>query len=390
MISVEQALNLINSNSSELGIEVKQLLEGLNQILAETINSSIDMPPFNQSAMDGYAINKHAENKYTLVGEIQAGDHNQYQFKAGEAMRIFTGAPVPENTTFVAQQELVEKINEREIVLKSEFQINQNIRFKGEQIRKGQVALTHGQLINVASIGFLAGLGISEIPIIKKPKIAFLTTGNELVDPNQKLQHGQIYESNSIMLNAALRQYNFTCNQLEKTNDNFENTKHKIELLFKDHDVILISGGISVGDYDFVKKSLEELGVKEIFYKIKQKPGKPIFFGTKSSKYVFALPGNPASSLTCFYIYVLPLLNKLMGKIFEGCQIKNFKLTESFTKTNSLSLFLKGRYHNDEVTILPNQSSAMLNSFAEANCLIYIPEEKMKVEKNENVNVFVF
>lgn len=388
MISVSEALALIEEKIILLDSMELALSKSLNYVLAENVYSKIDMPPFNQSAMDGYAVCQHQSNTYSLIGEIQAGDNYSTALKPGEAIRIFTGASVPVGTSFVAQQELVSRLDGNNIELQKPFNENQNIRLKAEQIKEGELALEKGSVLNPSAIGFLATLGIEKVIVFKKPSIGILVTGNELVSPDKNLLPGQIYESNSIMLKNALHSHDFEDISMLRCSDSIQEIESAIEKLLS-HDVVLISGGISVGDYDFVKPCLEKKSVQEIFYKVRQRPGKPFYFGVKNQKLIFALPGNPASTLTCFYIYVLPALNKLIGKSFNGLNKFQFKLKNNYDKTVSLGLFLKAFYQNDTVQILANQSSAMLNSFAAANCLIYLPEELTTIKDGELVDAFL-
>jgi molybdopterin molybdotransferase len=390
MISVEQALNIIDSKTTPLLKQKIQLEDALNFVLTESVPSPINMPPFRQSAMDGYALNYSAViSEYKLVGEIAAGSGNQFKLNAGEAVRIFTGAAVPDSANVVAQQEIVNRI-ENKFTLTKEIQVGMNIRLVGEQIKTGAIALEKNTLLNPAAIGFLATLGFTEVVVYSKPKIGLLTTGDELVKPGTPLSYGQIYESNSLMLTTSLQQYQHNKPELIKVKDDLASTQKALADLIQKNEVILISGGISVGDYDFVKTALENLGVTEEFYKIKQKPGKPIFFGTLGSKLIFALPGNPASALTCFYVYVLPALNKLAGKNFEGLKKVQRKLKNSYQKKSGLAHFLKSVSDDEFVQISDSQSSAMLNSFALANGLVFLDEAIETVNAGSVIDVILF
>jgi molybdopterin molybdotransferase len=390
MISVEQALKIIDSKTTPLLKQNIQLQDALDFVLAESVLSPINMPPFRQSAMDGYALNyDESISEYILIGEVAAGSGQEFNLELGEAVRIFTGAAVPDSANLVAQQEIVNRI-ENNFTLTKEVQVGLNIRSVGEQIKVGATALEKGMTLNPAAIGFLATLGITEVEVFSKPKIGLLTTGNELIKPGTQLSHGEIYESNSLMLETVITQHHHNKPELVKVKDDLTATQNALSDLIQKNDVILISGGISVGDYDFVKTALENLGVKEEFYKIKQKPGKPIYFGTLNQKMIFALPGNPASALTCFYIYVLPALNKSAGKKFEGLKTVKRKLKNAYHKKSGLAHFLKSVCDDEFVEISDSQSSAMLNTFAVANGLTFLPEETENVEAGNNVDVYLF
>lgn len=386
MIQVEEALSIIAQNSTTMPVQKIQVSKSLGYILAETVYSPIAMPPFRQSAMDGYAFIHSEKHQYDIVGIVQAGDHSKIKLKEKEAVRIFTGAHVPDNADTVIMQEHV-MATENSILITRMPEQYANVRHKGEQIGEEEVVFKANTLITPAAIGFLACLGITEVEVYKKPKVAILVTGNELVKPGEKLSKGKIYESNSVMLQAALQTIGVKKTKIYKVKDNLKATKKALKEILKKHDIVLISGGISVGDYDFVKEALLENGVKELFYKINQKPGKPMFFGSKNDTLVFALPGNPASSLTNFYIYVYPAIKNRMG--FKDIHLKKMlrKLNDNITNTTGKTLFLKALYDETHVTVLDGQSSAMLNTFAIANSLLVVPNEVESLEKGQLVTL---
>lgn len=374
MISVEEAKSLIANHTSSLRSVRLDVAESIGYVLAEDILSPIDMPPFPQSAMDGYALGnglKKEGSHYRLIGEVAAGRPVQFELKAGECVRIFTGAAVPESATAVVQQEWIERDGDT-IILQRDVAERMHIRPKGEQMKTDQVALEKGTLIAPGSIGFLHMLGITSVNVYAKPKTTILITGNELVEAGTELNHGQIYESNSQMLISALHREG-TDSESHRISDSLHETIETIGHALETNDLIIITGGISVGDHDYVGTALTELGVKQVFYKVAQKPGKPLFFGTKDGKAVFALPGNPAASLTCFYEYVLPVLRKFYGR--KDVWLPSFQLP--LAEQNSIrplgrAQFLKAMVRNGSVEILEGQSSAMLNTFALANALVYV------------------
>jgi len=384
MISVEQALKTIDENVSVAKAIQMNLSKALGYVLAEDITSPIDMPPFPHSAMDGYAVKLNGTNTFNLVGEVKAGDGHEPQLNQGEAIRIFTGAPVTASADLVVRQEdcnVVENVLEVNPLPKT----GANIRPKAEQTVSGDIALRKGQAINAAAIGYLATLGVTEVSVFPKPKVAILVTGNELVAPGQELNYGQIYESNAIMLQSALTNYGIEQSDVYRVKDDYESTRDELSKMLSSYDVILCSGGISVGDYDFVGKALIELDVKEIFYKIKQKPGKPLFFGKKENALVFALPGNPAAALTCFNVYVIKALNLLTGKRPQGLVRIKKNITTDFSRKGDRAQFLKGSICGNEVAIMEGQSSAMLHTYALSNTLVFIPLEMTSVKKGEPV-----
>jgi molybdopterin molybdotransferase len=262
---------------------------------------------------------------------------------------------------------------------------NTNVRPVGEQIKAGDIALKKGVVLNEAAIGFLASLGISEIKVYKRPKVTILVTGNELQQLGEKLADGQVYESNSLTLKMALQRVGIKKVNISQVEDDLEQTTLAIKKCLEKSDIVLISGGISVGDYDFVKQALENNGVTEIFYKVNQRPGKPLWFGATDTTNVFALPGNPASSLSCFYLYVLPLIKSQMG--YAHCHLPRSvaTATEDIKNATGKTLFLKGNVADGKATLLTGQASSMLKSFAVCNALLMIPEHIKLIEKGEKL-----
>lgn len=388
MISVNDAIGRILHTTKALeSIEIS-ISEALGYSLSEDISSPIDMPPFDNSAMDGYAIHEWDSNTYEVIDEIQAGaDATQIVLQPGQAARIFTGAMVPESATSVVKQEITER-NGNSISITEAFKSGGNIRRKAEQIASGSVALKAGTKLNAAAIGFLGMLGIEKVNVYRKPVIKILITGDELVDAGNELKPGQIYESNAITLISALKELGFDATSV-RVKDNYEDTFNLVKELLRECDLLLTSGGISVGDYDFVGKAMIENGVHQEFYKVKQKPGKPLFYGFTESCHVFALPGNPASALTCTYIYVYPALLRMIGSKDLTLPIMSLRVANSYTKNLGFTHFLKGRIRNGNVESLEHQSSSMLDSFAQANCIIMVPQESAGFEPETRVDVYL-
>jgi len=300
--------------------------------------------------MDGNAL-CGISKEYHIIGEVAAGDTGQFKLKEGEAVQIFTGAKVPKNTTAVMMQEKT-RVTGNKLFLEQEPKKGQSIMKKGEELKKKQVVFEKGYTITPAGIGMIGSLGIDEVEVFKKPVINLITTGNELVKPGKPKLEGQIYESNSYALASSCENYGFTCMDKMQIEDDLEVIKTGITESLETADVLILSGGISVGDYDFVKQALEENGVEEQFYKVFQKPGKPLYFGRKEDKFVFALPENPASSLSCFYIYVLPLLFQLSGSKKAGLERYSFSVSHEYENRLDRSSFLKAKITNGKVEIL--------------------------------------
>ena len=389
MISVEQAKQTVVDNVDVIqNSELKLVTEASGCTLSRDIISPINMPPFRQSAMDGYALSLHEDNTYTINGEVKAGDHHHPKLKTGEAIRIFTGAPVPDSANAVIMQEKTRADNYT-LIIDTNVSINDNIRALGEQVTKNELALHKGTQLTSAALAFLTSLGITEVQVYKKPSIAIIVTGNELAEAGQSLKYGQIYESNALMLKTALNNLGHKKVALFKVADNYVDTLRLLDATISNHDMILVSGGISVGDYDFVGKALQELKVKQLFYKVKQKPGKPLFFGKKDGTIIFALPGNPGAALSCFYVYVYIALQSMSGNSNLSLANTIAKSKTDYIKKGDRGQFLKAIYYNGTVEILDGQNSSMLHTFALANALVYLPETSDSIKQDDNVEVII-
>ena len=398
MISVEEAKKIITENIIALQPVQLPLQKAAGKILAEDVYSSVDIPAFPQSSMDGYAFlfsQWQQHKKLIIEGEIAAGSEAEILLAEGKAIRIFTGAPVPPGADTVVMQEKVTVQNSTLIIEDKAIRQGTNVRPKGSEMKAGELALKKGGLLSPAAIGFLAGIGISAIKVFPHPSISIIITGKELQQAGNPLQYGQVYESNSFTLTSALHQLHMNDVKIFRTDDDLEILTGILQQALQQTDVVLLTGGISAGDYDFVLQAATNCGVTKLFHKIKQRPGKPLYFGKKArlndlvgqeNKLVFGLPGNPSSVLTCFYEYVLTALSILTGQQLI-LQTINAPIEKPFSKTNTLTHFLKGFYNGETVSVLDAQESYRLSSFAKANCLIKIDEEVTQCNKGEMVEV---
>ena len=389
MIAVEEAIDLVLKNSFPLEkTEILPINQCLNRNLAKAVKAPIDLPSFRLSSMDGYALCLHHSNSYSIVDEVKAGDAVNPSLKLGECVRIFTGGVVPDSAdAVIVQEKTIRKQNL--LTIKTLVKKGQNIRLIGSQVQKGDFPLEKGQVLQASGLAFLKSLGIGEVEVVRSPKVTIIITGNELIPSSEPLTRGKIYESNSILLQAALHQQGIENQLVSFAEDSLKATISALKKAFLSADVVLVSGGISVGDYDFVKQALKELEVKEIFYKVRQRPGKPLFFGKKDQGFVFALPGNPASTLSCFYVYVLPLIARLKGSKSDGLIRASIPLAHDFSSEEPRALFLKATVQNQNVSILDRQHSSMLVSFAKANALVYIPEQGVRLKKGALVETLL-
>lgn len=351
------------------------LIDSLGRHLAEDLLAEYDAPMFDNSAMDGYALCDPSETlkEFTVVGRIAAGDLAEITLSEGEAVRIFTGAPTPKGATTVVMQEHVDR-HENTIRLHNEPRNGMNIRYCGEEVKKGSIILSKYREMTAATIALCASQGYSDVPVFDGLSIAVLSTGSELIPQSESLSAGKIYDANRFMLQAWLsRSHHVYDAGIVK--DHYEATKAKLLALSEAHDVILLSGGASVGEEDHVGRAIEELG-QLTGWKIAIKPGKPFGWGKIGRASVFMLPGNPVSAYVTFYLFVYPLLQKSIGAQ-SGNSFKGIAKFER-DKLEPRREFLRGIFNINEkggyeLTIAKGQGSAMLSGLAIANCLIEIP-----------------
>lgn len=391
MISVTRARQLLLQAVHPLqeGIDLP-VQEALGFVLAENVFSPLDLPPFNQSNVDGYAVSLlgAVEDGWKVLSETKAGDSASGRLNAGEAIRIFTGAMVPEGADAIIMQEFI-RISDNKIELLPGYEVKtgEHIRLQASQLKKETMAMEQGKVLNPAGIGFLQMMGIARVKVYRKPRVHLVLTGNELQQAGTSLHPGMVYESNGAMLDAALQQAGIKNTQIHAVKDDRTLLLQTLKNSISSADVLLISGGISVGDYDFVYDVLKELGVTELFYKVAQRPGKPLYAGQRNDTLVFGLPGNPSSALCCFYEYVYPALRKLTSQSTVYLPQVKRKISADFSKKAGLQHFVRAHCDEHSVTPLPAQDSFMLQSFVEANCFMVVPEETTLIRDGEEVVV---
>lgn len=394
MISVQEAKEIITAEIKPSNCIELDLQNALGYVLSEDIFSPIDFPTYAQSAMDGYGfcMTTWDERKPLQVSaEIQAGQSAEHiMIETQGACRIFTGAPIPSGVDTVVMQEKIMREGDLLFIKDEQLKYGQHIRGIASQTKQGDVVLAKGHRINPMSAGLLSSVGISKVGVYRAPKIVLLHTGRELVASGNLLQHGQVYESNSVALRMALQSIPHEILYTHCIDDDEEETSNMIREALQQADFILLTGGVSVGDYDFVLSALEKNHVVQHFHKIKQKPGKPLYFGSKENCYVFGLPGNPGSVITCFYQYVKPALLLYLGSVGFSSQYIFLPLADSYQKAAGLTHFLKGKIVGSDVCILDHQESYKMNSFALADGFIEIEEACTKKEKGDIVKVYLF
>jgi len=397
VITVEEALDKILFRIQPLGYEKVSILEALGRVCAEDILANRDIPPFDNSAMDGYAVRsediQNASSSHPVrlevIEDLPAGFISKKKLEKGQAIRIMTGAPVPEEADAVVPVEDTKKEDRFALIFRATLQ-GEHIRKAGEDVKKGECVISAGDLIDPAEIGMLASLGRSFVAVYQRATVAILCTGEELVDVDGDLDGIKIVSSNSYSLAAQVKDCGAIPIQLGIARDRKEEIKEKL-LQGLRADVLISSAGVSVGDYDFVKDVLSDLGVEIVFWKVAMKPGMPVVFGTIQGKPVFGLPGNPVSSMVSFEQFVRPSLLKMMGHRRLFRPVIDAILKEDIQKRPGRRHFIRAfvTFEKDQYFVVPTgaQGSGILKSMVKANGLMVIPEDREIVKAGERVKV---
>ena len=393
-LSIEEALsNILKTIKVKSSTENVQLKNSCDRILARDIRSKIDVPNYKNSAMDGYAINVNDfsnKNKiFKCVGESFAGNSYTKAVKPNHAIKVMTGGNVPNSCNAVVMKELVE-LHKDEIKVLAPIVKDQNIRFPGEDIKKNEIVLTKGKRINEIDIGILASLGIASVPVFKMPLIGFISTGDELVSIKKKIKKNQVYDSNRYLLHGLLRKYPVEVKDYGVVKDKLSSIEKKFNEASKKCDVLITTGGVSVGDADHVKTALENLG-KIKFWKISVKPGRPLAYGKINKCTFFGLPGNPVSVIVTFNLFVNAAINKLCGKNYENHLLLEAELIDDIKKRKGRTEYKRGILINKDNKLFVKKSGAqgsnILSSLKDANCYIKLDSEIDNLKKGMKVKV---
>jgi molybdopterin molybdotransferase len=397
MLNYEDARALVFEHVVPLEKGQRPLTESQGLALSEDILAPHGMPLFDNSAVDGYAVqaadlaDASRENPVRLkkLGYISAGDSGEDSICSGQCVQIATGAPLPPGADAAVMKEDIE-LEESHVRFFQSIPKTENVRFQGEDIPEGRIVIPAGTVIGPAQMAVLATFGFAKVPVRRVPKVSIVSTGSELVDVEEKPQAGQIRESNRYMLAGMVKQESCELLKMSMVPDVPEILKQEFEAALQ-ADVLLVSGGMSVGDKDYAKPVLKEMGVEEIFWKIKFKPGKPLFFGRRGKTLVFGLPGNPASSYVLFEEFVRPALRQMMGRrILEESMVKAI-LEESITETYKRMHFMRGQLHEKNgkfrVRPLKFQGSHSIGSLVESNALIRVEANSPVLPKGSQVSV---
>mgnify|MGYP005840802221 CR=1 FL=1 len=400
MISITDCLTTLFSNVPILSAaecDTVRLDQASGRILASDLLANLCVPPSDNSAMDGYALaanDLHAGAELTVIGRSLAGQVHDQPLAAGSCLRIMTGAPTPPDCGAVIMQENTELLDDGRIRTLTASEPGNNIRRRGEDISTGSPLLDAGRRLQAADIGLLASQGLTEVSVLRRLRVALLSTGDELVPPGQPLQPGQIYDSNRLMLHSALTSSGFSVIDIGHVADQPEALEAALRRADQQADAIITSGGVSVGEADFVRDVLGRLGDIHL-WKVAIKPGKPFAFGRLSQSAFFGLPGNPVSALVTLQQLTFPALRRMQGEQTTDNLTVAARLSKALKKKPGRTDYQRAVLHQDDhgallVTPLTQQGSAVLTSISRANCYIVLPREQGDVAAGETVSVQPF
>jgi len=388
MITTDEALKILNDNISPLEIEIIGCACSIKRVLGEPVYSDMNFPPFNKAAMDGFACrNFDLHLPLTVIEEIPAGKVPILTIKLGQCAKIMTGAEVPEGADIVIMKEDV-KILDNQQILFTRKKSSTNICLVGEDVKSGDRLLEQGVVIKPEHLALFAGAGKTEIKVYKQPTVAVISTGSEIVEPEFSPSRGEIRNSNGPQLVGQLLSLGIESDYMGIVKDVRDEVSDKISSGTKNHDLVIISGGISVGDYDYVPEILRELGFGLLITEISSKPGKHTIFAKKGNHYVLGLPGNPVSSFIQFEVLGKALIYKLMGHDFKPLRL-SVKLSGDFKrkKADRFEIIPIKINQLGEAELLPYHGSAHIQALAYADALMEIPTGITQINKGENVYV---
>ncbi|HET6568978.1 MAG TPA: gephyrin-like molybdotransferase Glp [Rhodothermales bacterium] len=389
MKTVTEARALILQSIRPTPVEHVPLAEALGRTLAAEVVSSDTIPPFDNSAMDGFAVRaadvERVPVTLRVIERIHAGTFPSSQLKEGDCAQIMTGAPVPKGADAVVPVEWTDRVEStggwggERVTIGRCPEPGQHVRPAGGDVQAGALVFHAGQVVTPPVVGMLAALGYADVPVRSRPRVAVVATGDELAAPGQPLGPGQIRNSNGPALAAQVASAGGEARPPLVARDDPESVRAAVEQALE-ADVLILSGGVSVGEHDYVKQVLDELGLELLFWRVRQRPGKPLAFGLLRGKPVFGLPGNPVSSAVCFHQYVRPALAAMLGQAGPGPQLHTALLDTDIPKPAGLHVFARGKAYTDERGMLRvdstgPQGSNVYSSFVQANCLIHLPEQ---------------
>ena len=396
MITIEEARALVLAEASPLPSERRALSEVLGGVLAQGLTAPHDLPPFDNSAMDGYAVraadvSRAADFPVTLkvVDTVAAGGLARAEVGTGEAIKIMTGAPLPRGADAVVEVEATEPRDGTVVVLR-ELESGENLRRAGEDVRRGTPVLAAGDVVGPAEIGLAASLGFPFLEVHHRPRVAIVATGSELVEVSQELAPGQIRNSNSYTMEAQCRQLGIEAERLGIAPDEYEATRALLERGMT-YDVLITSGGVSVGEFDFVKEVQDDLGVERRLWRVAMKPGKPLVFGVRDGCLVFGVPGNPVAAMVSFELFIRPALLRLMGhrRILRPLHraVMHEDLVNRYGRVHVVRVRAWREGDTWHASSTGPQGSGILKSMVNADGLVFVPSDTEGIRAGDTVDM---
>ena len=399
MIDYADARTRVLAAAKALPAETVPLLQALERILARDIRARENIPPFTKATMDGYAV-RAADTRppgpeagrsvvLTVLEDLPAGRLFRKAVGPGQAARIMTGAPLPDGADAVVMVEDTESAGPT-VRLRRAVKTGDNIGLAGEDLKKGEIALVRGTLIGPAETGMLAAAGLARVPVTRRPKLAVMATGDEIVEPNEPKRPGQIRNSNGPALTALAVRAGAVPIYLGIARDRNSSLAAKLARA-RGVDILVLSGGVSVGDYDLVRAELEASGVRPVFWQVRIKPGKPVYFGVRGRQLVFGLPGNPTSAMVTFHLFVRPAIDRLLGRAVPGPEAATAVLEETIFLKPGRTQFLRGVLKGSgpclRVAPYEDQRSGVLRSMVRSRALIVVPADAARIEAGREVEI---
>jgi molybdopterin molybdotransferase len=396
MIEYAEARTLVLAAAQALKAETVPLALSLGRTLARDIRATEDIPPFTKAAMDGYAV-RGADTRgageravaLDVMEDLPAGRTAKAAVGPRRAIRIMTGAPLPAGADAVVMVEDTAAAGRR-VEVRREVRPGDHIALAGEDLRKGDLALERGALIGPAEIGLLAAAGLRRAPVTRRPKVAVIATGNEIVEPGAPKRRGQIRNANGPALTALAAACGADARYLGIARDRAGSLAARLAKA-RGADVLVLSGGVSVGDYDLVRAGLEAARVRPVFWQVRIKPGKPVYFGVRGRQLVFGLPGNPTSALVTFHLFVHPALDRLLGRAAAGPEPATALLDGPVVLKPGRTQFLRGRFVGRgpvlRVAVYEDQQSGVLRSMVRGQVLIAVPADVSRLDAGAEVEI---
>lgn len=396
MITVDQATSIILDRIEPLGMETVYLEQAHRRILAENVRADTDLPPFDRARMDGYAVRSSdastAPVTLRVIGEIAAGAQFDRSVNPGEAVKIFTGAPVPAGADAVQKVE-VTRANGQTVEILEPVRPSQFITPHGSEAAFGEIVAEAGRENGPAEMAVLASFGYARVRVGRRPRVAVMSTGSELVDVSSKPSGAQIRNSNSYTLAAYAERAGALVDILETVEDTPEAIRNALIAAADNRDIVITSGGVSMGDYDLVKAALKEIGAEIYFDKVIIRPGKPIVFARRGNTYFFGLPGNPVSTSVTFNVFVRPAIRKMQGETSPGLATINARLSGVVRDSSSRRSYLPARLSIRQGLAVAEPlkwgGSSDLVAFMRANAMIVVPEDVHEIAEGALVDVVV-